>query len=407
MNHLPPSVVLLGFTIDDRKLNDIAQQSTILPTQTHRFAWNLVGALESAGLPVSLLSVLPVPNYPEYPRKIIRSSTIEQNGVRGITLGFLNVLILKHATRFLSCMRTGMRFIRSREPDVVVVHGVHTPFLVFARLLKRVLKLRICLVMTDPPGVVRAVDGILGRTLKRLDRQLVKVLASGFDGVICLTPTLATDFAPTVPKLILEGFANPELCRLRSVPSEVMDGLHIAYAGGINAEYGVENLVRAFQSITDPHARLRLYGKGPLDSWVLKQCEADERISHSGLVAHEDLMPQLGQASVLVNPRPAAQEFVRYSFPSKLLEYMALGVPVVTTRLASIPGDYLTYVQVTDDDSVGALAEAIGVVWSHYPSAVERAHRGQEYVVQEKSVAAQGKRIAEFLSQLRSNHARL
>jgi glycosyltransferase involved in cell wall biosynthesis len=398
--HLTPTAVLLGFTIDDQKIVEIAQQSTVMPTQTHRFAWNLVGALESTGIAVSLLSALPVPNYPEYRGIIIRPSTVAQNGVQGITLGFLNVFILKHATRFASCMRAGMRFIRSRQPDVVVVHGVHTPFLVFARLLKRFLKLRICLVMTDPPGVVRAVDGTLSRMLKLFDRKLLKVLASGFDGVICLTPALAIDFAPEVPRLVLEGFVNQELSLLRIEPSDVTDGFQIAYAGGIYAEYGVENLVRSFQSITDPRARLRLYGKGPLDAWVLNQCEVDKRISHSGLVAHEDLMPQLRQASVLVNPRPAAQDFVQYSFPSKLLEYMALGVPVVTTRLAGLPADYLPYVQVTEDDSVDALTQAIETVRSHYPSAVERASRGQEYVVEEKSVSAQGRRISAFFSEL-------
>jgi glycosyltransferase involved in cell wall biosynthesis len=398
--HLTPTAVLLGFTIDDQKIVEIAQQSTVMPTQTHRFAWNLVGALESTGITVSLLSALPVPNYPEYRGIIIRPSTVAQNGVQGITLGFLNVFILKHATRFASCTRAGLRFIRSRQPDVVIVHGVHTPFLVFARLLKRFLKLRICLVMTDPPGVVRAVDGTLSRMLKRLDRKLLKVLASGFDGVICLTPALAIDFASEVPRLVLEGFVNRELSLLRTEPSDVTDSFQIAYAGGIYAEYGVENLVRSFQSITDPRARLRLYGKGPLDAWVLNQCEVDKRISHSGLVAHGDLMPQLRQASVLVNPRPAAQDFVQYSFPSKLLEYMALGVPVVTTRLAGLPADYLPYVQVTEDDSVDALTQAIETVRSHYPSAVERASRGQEYVVEEKSVSAQGRRISAFFSEL-------
>jgi glycosyltransferase involved in cell wall biosynthesis len=400
IKHLPPSVVLLGFTVDDQTLADIAQRSAVMPTQTHRFAWNLVGALEAGGLSVSLLSALPVPNYPEYPGIIIRPTDIEQNGVRGITLGFLNLFVLKHATRFASCIGAGLRFIRNRQPDVVVVHGVHTPFLVFARLLKRVLKLRVCLVMTDPPGVVRAVDGTLSRMLKRLDRKLLKKLASGFDGVISLTPALAIDFAPEVPRLVLEGFVNEELSLLRAEPSNVKDEFQIAYAGGINVEYGVENLVRSFQSITDPRARLRLYGKGPLDGWVLKQGEADKRISHSGLVSHKDLMPQLRQASVLVNPRPAAQDFVQYSFPSKLLEYMALGVPVVTTRLAGLPADYLPYVQVTDDDSVDALAHAIETVRSNYPTAVERASQGQAYVVQQKSVAAQGARISAFFSEL-------
>lgn len=393
-------MVLLGFTIDEKELNRIAEQSAILPTQTHRFAWNLVHALRSANREVALLSVLPVPNYPEYPHKIIRSSTVDQDNVRGITLGFVNVLILKHVTRFLACLSAGIRFIRSQDPGTIIVHGVHTPFLVFARLVKSLLRRRICVVMTDPPGVVRTVDGVFSRLLKRLDRKLVKLLASGFDGIICLTPALADDFAPTVPALVLEGFANHELSSLHSRAVRSVNPFRIAYAGAINMEYGVQNLVIAFRSISDPDVRLHLYGKGPLDEWVLEQCKLDARIRHSGLVSHSELMAQLKEASVLINPRPAAQEFVRYSFPSKILEYMALGIPVVTTRLAGMPADYLQYVQLTHDDSASALTRAVNVVRHQYSHAMARALRGQEYVLREKSVAAQGKRIDRFLSKI-------
>ncbi|WP_181884826.1 glycosyltransferase [Arthrobacter sp. RT-1] len=381
-------------------MNEIAKNSAVLPTQTHRFAWNLAAALESAGAVVSLVSALPIPNYPEYPKIIIRSGVVDQGQIQGVTLGFLNLLILKHATRFLQCLRVGMRYIRRRRAKFIVVHGVHSPFLVFARLIKRLLRLRIVLVMTDPPGVVRAVDGSISRMLKRLDRRLLQSLASGFDGVICLTPALAADFAPNVPCLILEGFANPELAEVAQITSSTSGGLRVAYAGGISAEYGVENLVLAFKSIDDPHARLSIYGKGPLDDWVRKQSECDARISHCGLLAHDSLMSQLRQSSILVNPRPSAQGFVRYSFPSKVLEYLTLGVPMVTTRLEGLSADYLRFAQVAEGDSVSALAGAIRSVISEYGSALDRARRGQEYVISEKSVEAQGLKISQFLADL-------
>lgn len=393
------SVVVLGFTINDKDLNDIAAKSAVLPTQTHNFAWNIVNALSSAQVKTSLLSVLPVPNFPEYPHIVIRSSSVDQRETRGITLGFINLLVLKHLTRFLSCLKSGTRFIRKEHPDVLLVHGVHTPFLLFARIVKRAIRIPICVVMTDPPGVIRDSDGALSRVLKKFDRRLVKMLVDSFDGSITLTPALAKDFAPRIPSLALEGFVGPNPSES---PTEKVDRdeFVIAYAGGISAEYGVENLVKAFRCLTDSRIRLNVYGKGPLDQWVISQCERDSRISHQGLLKHDDVLTQMKDASVLVNPRPIAQEFVKYSFPSKLLEYMSLGVPVITTRLTGIPEEYLDHVQVTDDDTVAALSRSIESVRLNYGHAADRARKAQVFVQTKKSISAQGSRIATFLSLL-------
>lgn len=397
MESQPLTVTLLGFTIDDEQLNRIAEASSVLPTQTHRFAWNLVAALNSAEAQVSLLSVLPIPNYPEYPNILIRSSIVIHNQACGRTLGFINLLVLKHLSRLYSCLRHGIGYVRERRPDVVVVHGVHTPFLLFAQILKRMFKVQICLVMTDPPGVVRQIDGPLSRLLKRFDRGLVTTLAGRFDGLICLTAALGEDFAPAVPRLVLEGFADPALARF-SVSGQAKNGQFvIAYAGATNAEYGVINLIHAIRAMSNPELRLHIYGKGPLDSWVVKQCAIDERIIHHGLVPHQELMQKLANASVLVNPRPSSQDFVKYSFPSKLLEYMTLGVPVISTRLSGIPNDYLPYLEVTRDDTPEALIHAINEIRNNSAHAAGRAVLAQKYVIRQKSLVTQGRRMIEFL----------
>ena len=395
-----PCTVLLGFTINDAQLDEIARHSSVLPTQTHNFAWNLVAALQAAGARVALLSVLPVPNCPEYPRIIIRSGRISSRGASGISLGFVNLLVLKHVTRFAACLHRGAAFVRRQAPKVVVVHGIHTPFLLFARLLRRQGQ-RICLVMTDPPGIVRDADGALARLLKRLDRRLVERLAAGFDGVIALTAALADDFAPHVPRLIVDGFVDEALRHGESAgPEHTDDTVTIAYAGGITREYGVANLVTAFRSLENPQLRLSLYGRGTLDDWVRSECAADVRITHHGVLARSDLLPQLRRARVLVNPRPADQAWVKYSFPSKLLEYLALGVPVVTTRLAGLGAEYSGLLHFTENDSVPALAAALQAVLADPDSARERAERARAYVVEHKSTRAAGARIAVFLAEI-------
>ncbi|MDH6235810.1 glycosyltransferase involved in cell wall biosynthesis [Cryobacterium sp. CG_9.6] len=320
-------------------------------------------------------------------------------GSHGRSLGFINLIVLKHLTRFSSCFVRGTRFVRREAPQVVIVHGIHTPFLLYALLLRRTLPVRICLVLTDPPGIIRHVDGPLARRLKGLDRRLLRRLTRGFDGVIALTPALAADFAPRVPRLILEGFVNPHLATTAAAHRNP-DEIHVAYAGGISTEYGVRNLVEAFRTLPDRRLRLDLYGRGTLDGWVVGQCEADARITHHGILPHDALMPHLRAAQVLVNPRPADQLFVKYSFPSKLLEYLALGVPVVSTRLAGIPDDDLVFLQLTVDDSVSALAQALSLMLSDLEAAESRARRAQQYVVEHKSQAVVGARIAAFLSAL-------
>ena len=50
------------------------------------------------------------------------------------------------------------------------------------------------------------------------------------------------------------------------------------------------------------------------------------------------------KATLLVNPRPTTEEFTIYSFPSKNMEYMASGTPLLTTKLPGMPEEYHQYV---------------------------------------------------------------
>ena len=45
-----------------------------------------------------------------------------------------------------------------------------------------------------------------------------------------------------------------------------------------------------------------------------------------------------------MNPRSADAEYTKYSFPSKTIEYLATGVPVVMNRLPGIPEEYEYFV---------------------------------------------------------------
>jgi hypothetical protein len=92
----------------------------------------------------------------------------------------------------------------------------------------------------------------------------------------------------------------------------------------------------------------------------------DSRITDFGVVPEAQLQSLMEQAALLVNPRPPAFPGNRLNFPSKLLEYLSTGKPVVSTRTASLSPAYDSVLRFPVADTPVAFAQAIDDVlqWS-------------------------------------------
>ena len=81
-------------------------------------------------------------------------------------------------------------------------------------------------------------------------------------------------------------------------------------------------------------------------------------IRYFGFVSHERALELQAKAALLINPRSPKGVFTRYSFPSKTLEYMRSGKPVVCHRLEGIPEEYDPYLQYIEGEGAGAIVNA-------------------------------------------------
>ena len=101
---------------------------------------------------------------------------------------------------------------------------------------------------------------------------------------------------------------------------------------------------------------------------------------------------------MLVNPRKNVGEYVKYSFPSKTIEYMLAQKSIVMYKLSGIPDEYYAHLYYVEDDSDLALANAIIRVCSQ-PASHRRtcARAAREWLMENKSADAQVKKIMDMI----------
>jgi glycosyltransferase involved in cell wall biosynthesis len=123
-------------------------------------------------------------------------------------------------------------------------------------------------------------------------------------------------------------------------PRPPADPSQAIFVGHLLEKQGVQLVLRAWPLVRDhvPTARLVIVGDGPyretLES-LAAELDLDEAIEFTGYVErHEEVEDLIGQSAVgLAVYDPGIASFTEFADPGKIKNYLAAGVPVVTTRV--------------------------------------------------------------------------
>jgi glycosyltransferase involved in cell wall biosynthesis len=174
------------------------------------------------------------------------------------------------------------------------------------------------------------------------------------------------------------------------------------YSGSLMEIKGVPLLLDAFSQLRSEAVELWLTGAGPLEERVREASRRDSRIRFFGSVPYSELLALYQHADVLINPHSTTHESVRYLFPSKLLEYLGTGRPVISTcSTPDIRDEYGDVLYILDEESPAALAAAMARLSAMDPSTRQAmGARGRAFVATRKSWKRQAARVAHFIASI-------
>lgn len=218
------------------------------------------------------------------------------------------------------------------------------------------------------------------------------------DGFVLLTEQMKDRIQVERPYCIVEGIYNDSEKRTRKSASQKKK--NIVYTGMLYEKFGVKDLIDAFLKTKDQDARLLLCGCGELENYIKSTQTEDKRITYLGLINREDALKLQSEAYLLVNPRKPDHEFTKYSFPSKNIEYLASGSPVLLYELPGMPAEYYDFCfhLPKDKTSIADLTETIEQILSTSPEELDTiTSKAFNYINTEKNSRSQVAKIIKLI----------
>ena len=200
------------------------------------------------------------------------------------------------------------------------------------------------------------------------------------------------------PFLTVEGSVDYELVKTENFKDSNGSPRIIMYAGGIYKKFGIPNLIEAFKLIDLSDVELHIYGDGNYIQEILEAAKDDNRIKYLGVLSPDDVFEKEISSDLLINCRPNDDIFTKYSFPSKTLEYMVSGTPVITTKLDGIPEEYNPYLFYFEDASVESIRNKLLDVLSLPDQELRsKGNEAKRFALSVKNNHIQGEKIIKFI----------
>lgn len=364
------------------------------------FETSLLQGLFENGVQMEIHSFPMIPAFP-HSKRLFFGGQREQLpcGYTCRWLRTINIPVLKQLSRRFDARRIMKRWAKENAGEGIIFTYSIPPFLV-ADVLKYAKRFGVKAITIVPDllcdmYINEKPNYILTKLKKRYVCRAQR-LQDQYHGYIYLTKAMCQAVAPEKPYIVVEAIADVSSIQQPKL-EEKANIRAIMYAGMLHEKYGIINLLDAFDLLSNQNTELWLFGQGTAVAEIQRRTKNDARIKYFGSLPREIILQYERQATCLINPRNVDEMFTEYSFPSKTIEYMLSGTPVLTTKLKGIPSEYFEYVFTADSNAPVDLKLAIEAILKIPQKELVRfGQEAQGFVAREKNSYRQAQKLMTF-----------
>ncbi len=393
-----------GSVRSNEVFNETVKKSKVKPSAAaQNFEYALIkGFSENKDVDICVVSAESIAPFPRGNKLILkkRKDVLTDRAVADIVPA-INLPAIKqnnHANGVVRRFKKWAKANKDEKDKCVLVYGLYA--LAAKKLLKACKKYdcKIFAVITDAPSTMFTYTedkSLFKRLFKGSYRDMAVSIQDKFDGYVYLTDAMTNKVAPGKPYIVVETivdtaiFGEAENVNKATPPA-------LMYAGSLYQNYKVELIMDIFEEIkTD--CELWFFGSGDCEEKIIKRSEINPKIKFFGRVSREEVLKKEQEATLLLNVRDPEDEYTKFSFPSKMIEYLLSGTPLLTTKLLGIPEEYYEYCYSTNSQDPKEIALLIDEALTSGKMG-ELGAKAKKFVTEEKNYRKQANRITGFLN---------
>ena len=391
------NILFVSLSCAQGRFNDLMKEVKNLE-QNDQKLYNLLmrGMSRNQDVCVHAVSALPV-NRNNYKHLYTPAYDINENGCHYHHKAVINIPVIRNMSNFWqSFSQVRKQSKGQRKGTVVICDILNLSNASGALLASKLLRLPSMGIVTDVPRKRANRGNMLNRLIDSIRFEQLQ----SYDAYVFLSePMNKLINRAGKPYIVVEGAVDSEMAQVENtLQGKAMPRICV-YSGSIRKIYGIKALTEGFLKANIPDAELWIYGDGDYREELEQICRQHSNVRYFGVVPNSEVVKTQVKATLLVNPRPPVGEYTMYSFPSKNMEYLVSGTPVLAAMLPGMPEEYREHIFELKDCTADGICEALLKIFALPDSVLyEKGKRAKEFVLNEKNNKRQGARIVQLCS---------